>query len=139
MKFFSQIKKEFNELPVTREKLRSFGLLMAGVFALLGCVGAWRGHRIDSSLVLISIALLFAAATIFAPMILRAPYRLWMGLAIVLGSVISPIVFTILFFLFLTPISLLKRLFTAKNTAGKETYWLPYKGEQTPKSMEQLF
>ena len=139
MAFFHDIKKEFADMETGEEKLRSFGLFMAAVCALLAAFGAWKGWESGLMWTLLVLALLFALAAVISSNALRLPYRLWMGLALVLGAVVSPVVLGALFFVVLTPISLLKRLFASHKKQSSETYWLPYEGGQEPKRMEELF
>src|SRR3989338_6345598 len=139
MAFFHDIKKEFADMETGEEKLRSFGFFMAAVCALLAAFGAWKGWESGLMWTLLVLALLFALAAVISSNALRLPYRLWMGLALVLGAVVSPVVLGALFFVVLTPISLLKRLFASHKKQSSETYWLPYEGGQEPKRMEELF
>ncbi len=93
----------------TKSKLRSFGLIVGGIFLL---IAFWpylrRGHDIrlwatvlGGSLVLLGIV---------APSLLRHPYRAWMALAYVLGWINTRLILGVVYYLVFTPVSLGMRL-----------------------------
>src|SRR5690242_4104815 len=56
-------------------------------------------------------ALLFAVVGLAAPSLLAPLNRLWFRLGLLLGRITSPLVLGLLFFLLITPIALLARLY----------------------------
>jgi Carbamoyltransferase C-terminus/Saxitoxin biosynthesis operon protein SxtJ len=94
---------------VTRSTLRRFGLTIGFASLLLGMLLQFR-HR-SAGLPLTSLAVLLLLVSAIAPGLLRFIYRPWMRVAQFLGAISSRILLTILFFLALTPIGLLQRLF----------------------------
>lgn len=89
--------------------LRRFGFTVGIAFFLLGSILDFR-HR-ASSRPFQSIATLLLLLAGFAPGWLRFVYRPWMRLAKLLGTVSSAILLTVLFYLVVTPIGWLQRLF----------------------------
>lgn len=87
---------------------RKFGLLFAVVFSLLG-VYLWRRHVewYPASFVLSGAFLLTA---LLYPDILRPLNRAWMTLALVLNTVVSPVVLGVLYFAVFTPVALFMRI-----------------------------
>jgi hypothetical protein len=89
--------------------LRSFGLMVGGICALLGVWPAvWRGQPLRLwSLILGGI--LIALALVW-PRSLTHVYRLWMTVGEVLGWINTRIILSVLFYLLFTPLGLCMRL-----------------------------
>ena len=100
------------------KQLRSFGLLVGGVFAL---IGVWpmvfRGMP-PRPWALILAALLIAPALIF-PRALTLPHRGWMALSEILGWVNTRIILGVIFYILLTPIGVIRRLL-GKDPMGRQ-------------------
>jgi len=75
---------------------------------------AWIKHSFSWA-----IAALLICCTIPFPGLTGYIHKLWMGIAKVLGVISSHIILFILFYLILTPIALVKRLSTHKNSMTK--------------------
>jgi carbamoyltransferase len=103
--------------------LRHFGFTLAAMFLVFGAILSWR-HRLAGR-PLSSFGFLFLVTSIFGPSWLRFVYRPWMFLARILGTITSSILLTLVFFLILTPLGLLQRLF------GKRPLDLRFKGDAT--------
>ena len=109
---------------------RSFGLLFFIVFTALAL---WPlTNKGEINFYLISIALIFLVLGILNSKILSPLNKAWIKLGEILGRVIAPIVMAIVYFLILTPISLLVRLF-GKDLIGMKfsndikSYWVKRK------------
>ena len=74
------------------------------------------------------VSFLFLAVTLVAPNFLRPLNRVWYELGMLLGKIVSPIVLGIIFFLMITPISLITRLFGRDELKIKKlslhSYWV---------------
>ena len=109
---------------------RSFGLLFSAVFALLAGYGWWfKGWSLVIVLVLVAVAVAFVLLGFVAPKVLRPLNWLWFQLGQLLGKIVSPVVLGAIFFLILTPVSLVSRLFgrdelRLKRKASQTSYWL---------------
>ncbi len=57
------------------------------------------------------LASLFGLATVFMPAILTPLNKAWFGLGLFLGKVVSPIILSIMFFVLITPVAMIVRLF----------------------------
>jgi hypothetical protein len=79
------------------------------MFLLFGAILSWRNRLAGGPLS--SFGILFLVTAIFGPSWLRFVYRPWMFLARILGTITSNVLLTVLFFLVLTPLGLLQRLF----------------------------
>ena len=102
-------REELKSLGATPGDLRKFGLTVGGVFALLALIFFLR-HRGYYWCFLVPAAPLIGLGLI-APKILKPVYLGWMFLALALGAIVSTILLLILFYLVVTPIGWLARLF----------------------------
>jgi hypothetical protein len=113
----------------TSSEDRQFGWTVGGVFAVLGALLLWR-HRTPAgaAFALLGGALLLLAAA--APALLAAPHRAWLALARVLGRVNSAIFLCLTFFLLLTPLGFVLRLFgrdeLRRRGRAPASMWTPY-------------
>ena len=110
---------------------RSFGLLFFVVFLAFALWPLTKKGEIN--IYLISIALIFLVLGLLNSKILSPLNKAWIKFGEILGRVIAPIVMAIVYFLILTPISLLVRLF-GKDLIGmkfsndiKKSYWIKRK------------
>lgn len=91
---------------------------------------------------LLYVALGLGAIALLVPALSRLIHRLWMKFAELLGFVMNKVILGIVFFVFLTPIAFLSRLFR-KNTLKVEknatTYFSERNFTYTKKSLEQLW
>ena len=90
---------------------RSFGLLFAIVFLLVA--GYSWFEQLTRAWVYFWLALsgLFLFLTFMAPGILLPLNKAWYRLGLLMGKVVSPIVLGILFFIVITPVAIVTRLF----------------------------
>ena len=109
---------------------RSFGLLFFIVFLAFALWLLIKKGEIN--LYLISIALIFLILGLLNSKILTPLNRSWIKFGELLGRVIAPIIMGIVYFIILTPVSLLVRLF-GKDLIGMKfnnnlkTYWIKRK------------
>ena len=109
---------------------RSFGLLFFIVFLALALWPLTKKGEIN--LYLISFAFIFLVLGLLNSRILSPLNKGWIKLGEILGRIIAPIVMAIVYFLILTPISLLVRLF-GKDLIGMKfsndinSYWVKRK------------
>ena len=106
---------------------RSFGILFFLVFLL---IGLWPLFNQDNRRqIFIIFSLIFLVLGILNSKILTPFNKLWIKFGEILGRVIAPIVMAIIYFIVLTPISLIVRLFgkdllNLRFIKNKETYWI---------------
>ena len=109
---------------------RSFGILFFLVF--LG-FGLWPlTKEISPNIYLIIISVIFLILGLLNSKLLSPLNNLWIKFGEILGKVIAPIVMAVVYFLILTPISLLVRLFgkdliKMKFNNNIKSYWIKRK------------
>ena len=112
-----------NQLPANK----NFGLFFSGIFVLVA-VYAHLKFRSEFAVFALISSTLFAVAAFLTPQILTPLNRLWFCLGLLLGKIVSPIVLVLLFFLLITPVSLVTRLFGRDELKIKqrtvESYWV---------------
>jgi len=94
---------------VDRAQLRNFGLIVGGIF---GVIGLWpaiiRGGNVRTWMVGLAVVLILPA--LVAPRALAPAHRAWMALGSALGWVNTRIVLGLIFFGMITPMALVLRL-----------------------------
>ena len=121
------------EKKIEMSSNKSFGIVFFVVFLIISLFPLLKGEKIIFSLLIISIVFLILG--LLNSKILFPINKLWFKFGIILSSIISPIIMGIIYFLILTPIGLLMRLF-GKDILNlkwnkKNTYWINKTG---PKS-----
>ena len=135
--------KDIKELKTGTRELRNFGLLVGGVFAVLGLLFLVRGKPVYPWL--LTPGLILAILGAIAPRTLKYIYLAWMGLALVLGFVVSHVILTVFFFLVITPIGLIARLagkdfLRLKLNRQAKSYWIPREHRRkSPEDYERQF
>ena len=93
--------------PVPQSSDRSFGLVFAVVFAVVGC---WPLMRLElPRWWALGVSVVFAAVAFIRPHLLHLFNRVWLALSQLLHRVTSPLVMGAIFFLCVTPIAWIMR------------------------------
>ena len=108
---------------------RRFGALFTLVFAALGLYGHfYKGWGSGVVVGLFVASLVVALVTLLAPRLLAPFNKAWFQLGQLMGKVVSPIVLGVIFFLLLTPVGLITRLFGRDELRLKRkpvsSYWV---------------
>jgi hypothetical protein len=105
---------------------RSFGLLFFIVFIVVGLWPVIKGETANIYLILIS--LFFLIFGLINSKILSPFNKAWIKLGEILGLIIAPIIMALVYFIILTPISIIVRML-GKDLLGlkflkkQDTYW----------------
>lgn len=123
---------------------KEFGLIVGGIFVLLASWWLFRGKFAVAAEVLLPVGALLLLLAMVAPASLKYPNRAWMFLAEILGFISTRIILGLVFFLVVTPIGVVKRLFgwdpLGRRSANAESYWKPYSERQrNPRHYEKMF
>ena len=109
---------------------RSFGILFFLVFLGFGLLPLTK--EMSRNIYLIIISVIFLILGLLNSKLLSPLNNLWIKFGEILGKVIAPIVMAVVYFLILTPISLLVRLFgkdliEMKFNNNIKSYWIKRK------------
>jgi hypothetical protein len=104
---------------------RRFGLLVGGAFLLLGAISRWRGHAVAPAVLWTLGGTLMLAGTLI-PGRLGPVYRRWMGLALMLSRITTPIFMGLVYFGLFTPMGFIRRLSRTNALVRRnaDTYWV---------------
>lgn len=112
------------EQPSRYSKEKSFGFLVS---LLVWITAAFLHNRGGAGLLLL-VGSAILVATILAPRILEPILKAWLKLGDLMGKVVSPLVLGVIFFVLITPIALLTRLFGRDELRLKKadvsSYWI---------------
>ena len=89
---------------------KNFGWFFTLVFAIAASYGYFKLSGVWFPIML-TLSVLTATVTLTVPQFLTPLNRLWFELGVLLGKIVSPIVLGVIFFLLITPVSLLIRAF----------------------------
>ena len=109
---------------------RSFGILFFLVFLIISIWPLKNGNNINYYFLVVSVIFLILGA--FNSKLLSPLKKAWIKFGERLGLIIAPIIMAIVYFVFLTPISLIVRIF-GKDLLGIkfnkkiDTYWIKRK------------
>ena len=131
------LKDDIKKIPTGRKDLRNFGLLMACVLLLVGVWLWWKSA--PSWPWVLGAAALPAVIGLAIPAVLKPFYRGWMILALVMGWVMTRVILTLVYYLVLTPIGFLGRVFgeqflQLKKSGEEPSYWVRRTGRPREKS-----
>ena len=107
---------------------KKFGFLFSGIFCLIGCFNYLKGATNLALYCWFFASFIVAIVSITAPGLLTKPNKAWFLLGGALGKFISPLVLGAIFFLLITPIGLITRIFGRDELRlhkGPEiSYWI---------------
>ena len=109
---------------------KSFGLLFFAVFLIIGIWPLKNGESLNFYFIIASVVSLILG--LLNSKLLSPLNKSWIKLGEILGIIIAPIVMALVYFVILTPISIIVRVF-GKDLLGlkflkeKETYWIKRK------------
>ena len=106
---------------------RKFGWSFSAVFFIVAIYGAWNFTTFWVSSLFV-IAFIFALLTVTAPSSLNVLNKLWFKLGMLIGRFLNPIVLGLIFYVIITPIALITRLFGRDVMRIKKrpvsSYWI---------------
>jgi hypothetical protein len=121
--------KQLIKASADRKEIRKFAIPIAVLLLAIGGFALWREKSF--ALPLMGFAVFLVAAAYVVPVILRPLYVPWMALAAVLGFVMTRVLLTLTFFVMITPIGLLRRIFgndslNRRFPGNRDSYWEPW-------------
>lgn len=112
----------------TNRELRIFGITMACAFIVFGGLFLWRAKPVWPYL--FGVAGFFLVFGLLLPRVLAPIEWTWMKLAHLMGQVMTRVILTITFFVVMTPLGLIRRIFNrdplhCKFDKEAQSYWVP--------------
>lgn len=113
-----------SELPSERK----FGFIFFFVFVVLGIFAYFKHHNVQYSVLFGLIAAVFLLLALLAPKVLRPLNKAWFQLGLLMAKIVNPLVMAVLFFVLITPVAVLSRLFGRDvlrlKKSAQSTYWV---------------
>jgi len=137
------IREDIKQLKTGVPELRKFGLLVGGVLSTLGLLFLWRYKSHYPYFLWPGVFLV--ALGFGLPRALKWIYIAWMSVALGLGFVMAHVILTSLFYLMMTPMGLIARVFgkdflRLKLDRAAATYWIPRdRKSRSPAEYERQF
>jgi len=127
---------------INNSELRRFGLLVGSILMILGAVPAAKGKGLNAYLIIIAAILVLTA--VLSPALLSPVYKIWVKTGTVLGRINSFVLLSIIFFVILTPIGLISRVFKGHsmrfhNKRNKASYWIKRGAGWSAEGMKRMF
>lgn len=91
----------------TREQAKDTGMALVLVFLLIWVFRRREGY--------IGVALIFQLVTMTAPQVFRPIAVVWFGMSHVMGAIASRVLLSLVFFVFVTPVGLWRRMMGADS------------------------
>jgi len=118
------------------KEIRKFGGIAFLFFGLLCALAIWR-QKVLLACFFGSLSLLGSGFIVF-PGPLKPVYDLWLKIAHFMGTMITKIMLTLVYYLVITPFAIIKRLFWGspiplKPDKNKSTYWVSRSEAAQPK------
>jgi hypothetical protein len=134
--------EDIKQISTTPRQIRNFGWLIGGFLILLGAYHYFFGE--PALVYLVAIGMVIGIGAWVFPSLFRPVYWLWMLVAVVLGWIISRVILTVFFYVVLTPIGWIGRIFGKRYMSlgfDKEasTYWGKREQSQDPRACEKQF
>ncbi|PJB00188.1 MAG: hypothetical protein CO128_01265 [Ignavibacteriales bacterium CG_4_9_14_3_um_filter_30_11] len=132
-----EIITEIRNIKETKKDLQKFGLSVGIVFFIFSIVLYWFEKSSFLIIGLIGLSLILVA--LIFPNILKLLNKVWMSLAIILGWFMTRAILIFLFYIILTPIGIIAKVFGKKFLDLKidesaDTYWEYRKDEKISNS-----
>lgn len=111
---------------IPRRTITSFAWIVSAALLVIAGYKWWRGAPQWVWVTLLSLAAALLLSAAIAPSLLRPVYRGWMRIGEALGWINTRILLTLVFFLVVTPIGLVMRLFGRSPMAVRrgDSYWI---------------
>ena len=118
--------EELKSIKSAKSDLRSFGITIGIILMLFAGYAFWRGNESFQLVLAIGIILFVFGITI--PLLLKPVYLVWMMFATILGWFMTRVILSILFYVILTPIGVVSRLFgkqflEVRWDKSESSYW----------------
>ena len=117
----------YSHVSTEQSSEKSFGIVFSIVFLIVALYPLINSENIRIWALVVSI--IFFLLAFLAPKVLGLPNKLWFKFGILLGSIIAPIVMTLVYFISILPTGLIMRLLgkdllKQKLDRNTKSYWI---------------
>jgi len=132
--------EEIKNIKTNKEEIRKFGFLIGGVLIAVSLFMLWK--TLSYYQFVFIIGAIFIILGFFIPMVLKPIYIIWMTFATILGWIMTRVILAVLFYLIVTPIGLIARIFGVNFldlswNDNVKSYW--NKRDKTVSDIEKQF
>jgi len=136
------IKEEIKNIKSDKKELKKFGITIGGVLLIIGALLLF--YEKPSASYFLGVGFLFQILVQVYPKALLPIQQLWMTLAVILGFFMTRVILSILFYLVITPINIISRIFKKdfldlKIDKEKKSYWNLREEEYEQSSTEKQY
>ena len=96
---------------VTSASDRSFGVMFGFIFIIIAVIIRLRDNPQNIQLLFLALSFVTFLISFTRPSLLSTPNKLWMKFSLLLARFVSPIVLGLLFYVLISPLALILRLF----------------------------
>ena len=120
--------EDIKNIKNTKSDFRKFGITIGVFLMVIAGFLFWKGK--ESFGILLISGFLLCVLGIAIPVVLKPIYWIWMILAAILGWLMTRVILSLLFYVVITPIGVLSRLFGNQFLElswdkSKDSYWNP--------------
>jgi hypothetical protein len=120
------LKEEFKHINTSDKSVRKTGVTIGIVLITISFLLWWFGN--NSFIYFSAVGGIFIILSYIALTVLRPFHKLWIGLSLLLGFIMSHLILSIIFYFVVTPIGLLaklvgKKFMSLKFNKSATTYW----------------
>ena len=118
--------EEIKNIKSEKSDLRKFGITIGVILLIIAGFLFWKEK--ESSQILLTFGVTLCILGIVIPFILKPIYWVWMIFATILGWIMTRVILSLLFYIIVTPIGLIPRVFGKQFLElqwdkSKESYW----------------
>lgn len=129
MSLIKDIKNEVDELDLTEASLKKGGATLGITLVVIATTMFYLTSYKTSAIYLNIVGTAFTFLALLVPKVIKSAYKVWMTLSLILGWFVSKIIFTIIFYLVVTPIGFTAKLFgkeflDLKFSKKATSYWI---------------
>ncbi len=145
MSLINEIKTGLSRLEKDNRSLRKFAAVISSALLIIGALVFFCGSVPERSYWLAGIAIILLLMGLPFPQLIRPLHTFWMGLALFIGYFMSRLLLSLLFFIVISPISIIMRvlrkdILKQKIDKSKNSYWIKKDiKERTVKDYERQF
>ena len=119
--------EEIKNIKSGEKELRQFGIALGIVLGLLG--GLFFLRQKDYYIYFLIFSITFLFVDLIKPILLKPIQKIWMTLALLISWCVTRLILIILFYLVVTPIRILARIFgkeflDTRFNEGADSYWI---------------